>query len=61
MLYTLSVSMAFKYPHSRNILSHYQSTFQRGVELQSKFTLFGEGARGSLSEEVIKKLVLLLK
>ncbi len=43
-----------------SILSHCQPTFQRGVELRSKFTLLGEGARGSLSEEIIKKLDILL-
>eukprot|EP01084_Bolivina_argentea_P149850 261729_1 len=33
-------------------------TFQRGVELRSKFTLLGEGARGSLSEEIMNRFKL---
>lgn len=35
-----------------------KSTFQPGMELRAKQTLFAEGARGSCSEEVMKKFNL---
>ncbi|DBB05478.1 TPA: hypothetical protein ACH3X1_012437 [Trebouxia sp. C0004] len=35
-----------------------KETFQRGMELRAKTTLFAEGCRGSLSEEVIKEFGL---
>lgn len=35
-----------------------KDTFQRGMELRGKQTLFAEGARGSLSEEVMAKFQL---
>lgn len=35
-----------------------KSNFQRGVELRGRFTLFGEGCRGSLSQMLIKKFHL---
>ena len=34
------------------------SAFTRGMELRGKYTLMGEGARGSLSKELIKKFAL---
>lgn len=35
-----------------------KSTFARGMELRARVTLFGEGCRGSCSEEVMKKFNL---
>eukprot|EP00591_Stephanopyxis_turris_P009152 CAMPEP_0195509062 /NCGR_PEP_ID=MMETSP0794_2-20130614/2095_1 /TAXON_ID=515487 /ORGANISM="Stephanopyxis turris, Strain CCMP 815" /LENGTH=590 /DNA_ID=CAMNT_0040636183 /DNA_START=429 /DNA_END=2201 /DNA_ORIENTATION=+ len=35
-----------------------KSTFERGMELRARQTLFAEGARGSCSEEIINKLDL---
>lgn len=35
-----------------------KDTFERGIELVGKQTLFGEGVRGSLSEQVMKKFGL---
>jgi electron-transferring-flavoprotein dehydrogenase len=32
-----------------------KDTFMRGIELQGKYTLLGEGARGSLSKEIIAR------
>ena len=34
------------------------ANYQRGVELRAKYTIFAEGCRGSLSEEIIKKFNL---
>jgi electron-transferring-flavoprotein dehydrogenase len=34
---------------------HEKGSFMRGMELRGKYTLFGEGARGSLSKELIAK------
>jgi electron-transferring-flavoprotein dehydrogenase len=35
-----------------------KSTFERGIELRAKQTLFAEGARGSCSEEIMAKFGL---
>jgi len=35
-----------------------KSTFEPGIDLQAKITIFGEGSRGSLAKELIKKLAL---
>jgi electron-transferring-flavoprotein dehydrogenase len=35
-----------------------KDSFVRGIELRSKYTLIGEGARGSLSKQLIKKFDL---
>jgi electron-transferring-flavoprotein dehydrogenase len=35
-----------------------KSTFERGIELRAKQTLFAEGARGSCSEEIMAKFRL---
>mmetsp|Transcript_31579 Transcript_31579/g.89679 ORF Transcript_31579/g.89679 Transcript_31579/m.89679 type:complete len:609 (-) Transcript_31579:100-1926(-) len=35
-----------------------KATFTRGIELRARATLFGEGCRGSLSEEVVKTFKL---
>ena len=35
-----------------------KETFVRGMELRGKYTLLGEGARGSLSKQLIKKYAL---
>jgi electron-transferring-flavoprotein dehydrogenase len=35
-----------------------KDTFTRGMELHGKYVLFGEGARGSLSKELIRKFAL---
>jgi electron-transferring-flavoprotein dehydrogenase len=35
-----------------------KASYQPGMELQAKYTLFAEGCRGSLSEELIRKLDL---
>ena len=37
---------------------HHKSGFTRGMELRGKYTLFAEGARGSLSKELIAKFGL---
>ncbi|GAB9462537.1 Electron transfer flavoprotein-ubiquinone oxidoreductase [Globisporangium polare] len=37
---------------------HPKSTFARGMELRGRVTLFGEGCRGSCSEEIMKKFNL---
>ena len=37
---------------------HHKDTFTRGMELRAKYTLFAEGARGSLSKLVIAKFDL---
>ena len=35
-----------------------QDTFERGMELHAKVTLFAEGCRGSLSKQLMKKFDL---
>ena len=37
---------------------HYKASFTRGMELRGKYTLFAEGARGSLSKELIERFGL---
>ncbi len=37
---------------------HYKASFTRGIELRGKYTLFAEGARGSLSKELIERFGL---
>jgi electron-transferring-flavoprotein dehydrogenase len=37
---------------------HHRASFARGVELRAKYTLFAEGARGSLSKTLIKRFAL---
>jgi electron-transferring-flavoprotein dehydrogenase len=37
---------------------HHKDSFTRGMELRAKYTLFAEGARGSLSKMLIKRFAL---
>src|SRR5882672_7389436 len=37
---------------------HHKDSFTRGMELRAKYTLFAEGARGSLSKQLIAKFGL---
>jgi len=37
---------------------HHKESFTRGMELRAKYTLFGEGARGSLAKQVIARYEL---
>jgi electron-transferring-flavoprotein dehydrogenase len=37
---------------------HHKDSFARGMELRAKYTLFAEGARGSLSKQLIAKFEL---
>jgi len=37
---------------------HHKDSYTRGMELRAKYTLFGEGARGSLSKQLIAKFDL---
>src|SRR5262249_247447 len=37
---------------------HHKESFTRGIELKAKYTLFAEGARGSLSKQLIERFDL---
>src|ERR1700758_3058864 len=37
---------------------HHKSSFTRGMELRGKYTLFAEGARGSLTKSLIERFAL---
>jgi electron-transferring-flavoprotein dehydrogenase len=37
---------------------HHKESFTRGMELRAKYTLFAEGARGSLSKQIIARFAL---